>query len=120
MKFEREILARGFVPPYHPRTMRLKLSGLLVLTTVPMEQRLRRFSEAVLMHRTDVQVLLEKKLELRIVHCRKNFQKCTLIPSEYLLYASPQPSHDLQNREDRNTSLLTVCVATESRHYLYS
>ncbi len=52
------------------------LSYLFVSTTVPMDQRKRKLSHAVIVHCTDVHVPLErlrgeKKIELEIVHCGK-------------------------------------------------
>ncbi len=87
------------------------LSSLVVPTTVPIELRKLMLSEAVLVHCTDVSVLLErlrdeKKLELGIVHCGKRFLKCKLILFGYKLYASsPKPSsYILQKGGGRKTN----------------
>ncbi len=69
----------------------LKWAVLQILpTTVPMEQRKRKLSEAVLVLSTDVRVFLErvrgeKKPESGIVHCWKRFLK----------YTPHQPKHRL-------------------------
>ncbi len=82
------------------------LSYLYVSTTVPMDQRKRKLSHAVIVHCTDVHVPLErlrgeKKIELEIVHCGKRLLNIyTLILFVNQLYASsPEPSsYVLQNK----------------------
>ncbi len=55
-----------------------------VFTKVAMEQGKRKLSEIVLVHCTDLRVLLERprnvtKLVFGTVRCRKGFPKCSLI-----------------------------------------
>ncbi len=64
LRFDRRNFTRGFVPPYLPCTMQVKrciFSDLLVSSIMPMEQRKRQLSEIVIVHCTDVLVLLVVK-----------------------------------------------------------
>ncbi len=90
-----------------------------------MGQKNRKLPEAVLVHCTDVHVLLErlrgeKSFIWEWCIVGKRFRKFTLILFEYILYASsPEPSaYVLQNRGGRKTAPLGVCQAAESHHIL--
>ncbi len=80
-------------------------------TKEPIELRKFMHSEAVLVHCTDVSVLLErlcdeKRLAFGIVHCGKRFLMCILILFGYKLYElSTKPSaYILQKRGGRKTN----------------
>ncbi len=104
--------------------MKLKryiFSDLFVSTTMPMEQKKRQLSLTVLVHCTDVRVLLEmlcgeRKLILEScivkigIDFGKRFLKFTLTLFEYHSYASSSEpaAYVLQNSGGRKTILLAV------------
>ncbi len=81
-----------------------------------MEQGKRKLSETVLVHCTDVRVLLEilcgeTKLEFGIVRCGKGFPKCTFIPLVNFNHTFHYLSHRLIWRwqKDLSAVCLPVC-----------
>ncbi len=96
-----------------------------VSATVSVEKRTRQLPETVLVHCTDVRVLLEKQCGKRKLNLESNctdfgrrFLKFTLTLFKYQSYAllSKPAVYILQNNGDRTAILLDVCQAAES-HY---
>ncbi len=90
-----------------------------MFATVPMDQGKRKLSETVLVHFTDVRVLLEilcgeTKLEFGIVRCGKGFPKCTFILIVNFNHTLHHLSHRLiffrMEMAERSFRNLLVCM----------